>query len=114
MRLWLVALIGCAHAAPGPKGMGLSKQRAVEVCLPPGEKAYTATLRCLSGDKPQIKRIGSVGTRNQPVDPNDPRILFQMDPERLLQHGEPDLHIVDHIDARYAGGNYTLLSDADD
>src|SRR2546430_9123011 len=111
MRLWLVALIGCAHAAPGPKGMGLSKERAVEVCLPPGEKAYTATLRCLSGEKPQIKRIGSVGTRNQPVDPNDPRILLQMDPERPLQPGEPDLHIVDAIEARCASVTYTLFFD---
>ena len=55
--------------------------------------------------------MGSVGSRNQPVDPNDPRILLQMDPERPLAPGEPDLHIVDAVEARCPGATFTLFFD---
>jgi hypothetical protein len=89
----------------------MSKERAVEVCLPPGEKAYMAALRCPDGARPQPRRLGSVGSRNQPMDPDDPRILLQMDPERALQAGEPDLHIVDAIEARCPNATYTVFLD---
>lgn len=91
--------------------MALTKERAVEVCLPPGEKAYLAALRCPGGEKPLSRRMGSVGSRTQPVDPDDPRILLQMDPERPLAPGEPDLHIVDAVEARCPGATYTLFLD---
>ena len=109
--LLFAALLSCAHAPVGPQGMGLSKERAVEVCLPPGEKAYMAALRCPGGDKPQPRRVGNVGIRTTPLDPNDPRTLLQMDPERPLQPGEPDLHIVDAIEARCPGATYTIFFD---
>jgi len=85
--------------------------RAAEVCLPPGAKAWLAELRCPDGTAPETRRIGSVGSRITPADPNDPRILLQMDPERPLQPGEPDLHIVDAFEARCAGATYTLFID---
>jgi hypothetical protein len=91
--------------------MGLTKERAIEVCLPPGENAFVSSLRCPGGEKPQPHRVGNVGTRSQPVDPNDPRILLQMDPERRLQPGEPDLHIVDAIEARCRAATYTVFFD---
>ncbi len=109
----LLALAGCAHAAaaPPPPGFARSKDRAAEVCLPPGVKAYLGGLRCPGGGEPQTKRIGSVGSRLVPVDPNDPRILLQMDPERPLQPGEPDLHIVDAFEVRCPGATYTVFID---
>jgi hypothetical protein len=107
----LGAALACAHAPVAPAGFGLSKDRAVEVCLPPGEKAYLTELRCGDGSKPQTHRVGSVGSRTQPVDPNDPRILLQMDPEQPLRPGEPDFHIVDAFEARCPGANYTLFLD---
>lgn len=108
---WL-ALAACAHAAPaGPPGFARSKDCAAEVCLPPGEKAYLAGLRCPGGEAAQVKRVGAAGSRNEPVDPNDPRILLQMDPERPLQPGEPDLHITDAFEARCSGAVYTLFVD---
>ena len=108
----VLSLLACAHAPVGPQGMGLSRERAIEVCLPPGEKAYTEALRCPgSGAKPQLHRLGNAGTRTTPLDPNDPRTLLQMDPERPLQPGEPDLHIVDAIEARCPGATYTLFFD---
>ncbi|MGE5048615.1 MAG: hypothetical protein ACM3PC_08620 [Deltaproteobacteria bacterium] len=108
---WL-AVAACAHAAPaGPPGFARSKDRAAEVCLPPGEKAYLTGLRCPGGEAAQVKRMGPTGSRNEPVDPNDPRILLQMDPERPLQPGEPDLHIVDAFEASCPGAVYTLFVD---
>jgi hypothetical protein len=46
-----------------------------------------------------------------PVDPNDPRILLQMDPERPLQPGEPDLHIVDAFEVRCPSATYAVFID---
>jgi hypothetical protein len=74
-------------------------------------KNYLAALRCAGGAEPQTKRVGSVGTRLVPADPNDPRILLQMDPERPLQPGEPDLHIVDAFEVRCPGATYTVFID---
>jgi hypothetical protein len=81
------------------------------VCLPPGVKAYLGTLRCPDGSSAKPHRVGSIGSRMEPVDPNDPRILLQMDPERPLTSGEPDLHIVDAVEAHCPGAVYTLFFD---
>ena len=105
----LVLAFACAHGRPPPQG--LTKEHAVEVCLPPGEKAYLSALRCEDGSPPHLHRLGSVGTRNQPVDPNDPRTLLQMDPERPLGPGEPDFHIVDAVEARCQALTYTVFLD---
>ena len=109
----MVLAVGCAHARPtGPEGNGLSRERAIELCLPPQQQSYLNALRCPGrGEKPQAKRMGSIGTRNPSPDPNDPRILLQMDPERPLAPGEPDLHIVDAVEARCPGATYTLFFD---
>src|SRR5438045_7886274 len=113
MRVVLLALVACAHAAaaPSPPGFARSKEQASEVCLPPGEKAYLTALRCGDGSAPAIRRMGSVGSRVAPVDPNDPRILLQMDPERPLQPGEPYFRIVDAVEARCGPLTYTLFFD---
>lgn len=111
-RLLLVAIAACAHAkVVGPPGMARSKERAAEVCLPPGVKAYLAGLHCPDGSAARVKRIGAAGTRTAMADPNDPRALLQMDPERPLQRGEPDLHIVDAFEADCPGAVYTLFVD---
>jgi hypothetical protein len=110
----LLAVAGCAHArpaAPPPKGFARSRDRAAEVCLPPGVKAWLAGLRCTDGSELHTRSVGPVGSRLDPVDPNDPRILLQMDPERPLQPGEPDLHIVEAWEARCSGATYTLFID---
>jgi hypothetical protein len=109
----LLALAGCAHSrgVPAPQGFARSKEKAAEVCLPPGVKAWLAGLRCGDGTPPQTKGLGPVGTRLVPDDPNDPRALLQMDPERPLQPGEPDLHIVDAWEAHCEARTYTLFVD---
>jgi len=109
----LLALAGCAHSrgAPAPAGFARSRERAAEVCLPPGVKAWLSSLRCADGNPPKTNRVGPVGTRQTPDDPNDPRALLQMDPERPVQPGEPDLHIVDAFEARCDSATYTLFVD---
>ena len=113
-RSLLVALAGCAHAAaapPPPPGFARSRERAAEVCLIAGAKAWLGSLHCQDGAAPQTHRVGSVGARSTPADPNDPRILLQMDPEHRLQPAEPDFHIVDAFEARCGSATYTLFID---
>jgi hypothetical protein len=111
-RFLLFVLAGCAHAAAvPPPGFARSRERAAEVCLPPGAKAWLSGLRCPDGAEPRTKRVGSVGSRLSPADPNDPRVLLQMDPERPLRAGEPDFHIVDAFEARCPGATYTVFID---
>jgi len=107
----LLLCLACAHATPAPAGFGLSREQAIEVCLPPGEKAYLAALRCRDGSRPLPKRLGSIGSRTTPADPDDPRMLLQMDPERRLAQGEPDFHIVDAVEARCPDAVTTLFFD---
>jgi len=111
-RALLLALFACAHARPSaPPGYGLARGQAIEVCLPPGELAYLRALRCPGGQLVEAKRLGSVGTRSQLADANDPRALLQMDPLRPLQPGEPDLHIVDALEVHCPGKTVTLFLD---
>ncbi len=108
----LLALLSCAHVAPrAPPGYGLSRENAVEVCLPTGVQAYLKALRCPGGAPPDAHRIGSVGPRSAMVDPNDPRLLEQMDPGHPLAPGEPDLHVVDAFELTCAANTQTVYID---
>lgn len=81
------------------------------MCLPPGEKAFIDSLRCPDDSAPRARRVGPVGTRTNPANPDDPRILLQMDPEVPIQPGEPDLHIVDAWELRCGGLTSTVFVD---
>ncbi len=111
-RATLLALLACAHAAPrAPPGYGLTREAAVELCLPTGVQAYLKALRCDDGSPPEVHRIGSVGPRTTTAEASDPRLLSQMDPGRPLSPGEPDLHIVDAFEARCGARAATLYVD---
>jgi hypothetical protein len=110
-RLAALALASCAHAAAGPPGFGLSKSSAAEVCLPPGEAAWLGKLLCEDGSRPRLTRVGNAGTRMQPVDPNDPRLLLQMDAELPIKRGEADLHIIEAVEAECGSQKYTIYID---
>ena len=111
--LALLALAGCAHAAAvtAPPGFALSRKLAAEVCLPPGEKAWLGKLLCENGKPPIITRLGNFGTRTRPADSNDPRILLQMDAEVRLKPGEPDLHMIEAVQAECGAQKYTIYID---
>jgi hypothetical protein len=110
--LALLAVVGCAHAAAVvPVGFALSRKQAAEVCLPPGEKAWLGKLLCEDGSHPVITRLGNFGTRNRPDDPNDPRILLEMDAEVRIRPGESDFHIIEAVEAVCGKSKYTIYID---
>ncbi len=111
MRVTVILLCcACAHAASVRPGFARNKAEAAEVCLPQGEKDWIDSLRCPSGERPKLHRLGPVGTRN-PTDPDDPRLLQQMDLGGELPPGEPDLHMVYGWEARCGERVTTLYVD---
>ncbi len=84
---------GSTQTQPAP-GLGDTKAMAIEVCMPPGQRAYLNRLLCADGSKPSYFRVGNFGSRNE-VPPK----LSDEDQARLmlgkLQPDDPDLHIVD-------------------
>ena len=106
------ALVACTHGAARPSpAYGLVRGDAVEVCLPPGENIYLKALRCPDGAPPHVERQGSVGTRTHLPNPDDPRVLLQMDPAAKIPRGDPDLHIVDAFRATCGARESTLFLD---
>ena len=79
------------NAAPG---LGDTKATAIEVCMPPGQRAYLNRLLCGDGSKPSYFRVGNFGSRNEVPpklsDEHQARLMLGK-----LQPGDPDLHIVD-------------------
>lgn len=80
-------------------GLGESRQTAIEVCMPAGERAYISRLVCSDNQSPSFKRVGSVGQRNsipEDLSPEQYEILIQKIINRTpLQPGEPDYHVID-------------------
>lgn len=83
---------------------GLTKEEAVEVCMPEGQHQYLARLICPDGQAPTFYRVGNFGIRNSldmdeytELTPQQQRELELriMDSNRILQAGEIDIHIVD-------------------
>ena len=78
-------------ASPAP-GLGDTKALAIEVCMPPGQRAYLNRLLCADGSKPSYYRVGNFGPRNEV-----PKGLSDDEISRLmmgkLKPGDPDLHI---------------------
>ena len=97
----LTGLAACAHAAAprAPAGFALSRAAAVELCLPPGEVAWLKALRCPDGQSPRVERKGTIGPRTEVGPLDGERALLQMDPGRPLERGEPDLHVIDAVEA---------------
>ena len=89
-------------------GYGLTKQTAVEVCEPRGEREYLQRLRCGDGGAvPTFNRIGSVGSRNDIRTNEDERTAERqtLNDERVGP-GEKDFHVVDGYEV--ACGNRTI------
>ncbi len=75
---------------------GLTKELAIEVCLPPGEHLFLSELRCASGQPPTFKRSGNVGPRN-PI-ASETFDEAWMDPFVPVPKGKKDEHIVDRYE----------------
>ena len=79
--------------------IGESKQDAIEVCAPAGQRAYLSRLMCPSGETPNYRRVGSYGERNEyPANlsrEQQDALLERLLRRAPLQPGEVDHHIVD-------------------
>jgi hypothetical protein len=85
-----------AQEAVGGESWGLSKESAVEVCLPPGERIFLSELRCADGQAPTFQRSGNVGPRN-PI-ASETFDESAMDPFFAVPPGKKDDHIVDRFE----------------
>ncbi len=78
-------------------GPGTSKEDAIEVCRPAGERAYLRRLHCPDGASPSFDRVGSFGWRFHPP-PGVSGVRVEdslLDPQRRIQPGEIDQHVID-------------------
>jgi hypothetical protein len=109
-------LTGCQSTTPAPAAAtpstayGTSMATAVEVCKPPGERAYLARLRCADGNPPTFSRRGSGPSRSTPKSPADEqKMLDQMYAE--IAPGDPDFHIVDYYEVTCGSKTTTVVMD---
>lgn len=83
------------EATPDPE-WGLTKELAIDVCLPPGEHLLLSELRCAGGQPPTFKRSGNVGPRNPIASESFDEAW--MDPFLPVPKGKKDEHIVDRYE----------------
>lgn len=96
----------------GPKRFGLSKEEAINVCQPGGERRYLARLRCADGQPPEFRRRGNVGQRNErQAGATEADLMRQMDMSRPLDPGEVDYHIVDLYEVVCSNKTYEIFMD---
>jgi hypothetical protein len=92
--------------------LGRSKEHAIEVCGPPGQREYLSVLRCTDGKPPSFGRAGNVGERNDPAGKVPESVMIsQMNPRRVLRPGEVDYHIVDLYKVGCSDGDQSLFLD---
>ncbi len=104
---WAIVALLCAACASPPARdaaappFGTTREAAVEVCRPAGERAYLSSLVCLDGRAPTFRRLGSVGWRHalaNGVDPRFPDAPSYQDGFAPLEPGQIDTHIVDQYE----------------
>ena len=85
---------------------GLTKQTAIKVCDPGGERDYLSKLRCPGGGTPQFNRVGNVGPRNPGPGTN---MALMINSKVVLPAGVIDEHIIDEYEVTCAGGVKTKV-----
>jgi hypothetical protein len=95
--------------ASGERGPGLTKDAAIPVCGPTGERNYLDRLRCPDGTVARVQRSGSMGTRTDPASNADDEVARrQFSSTEPLASGQKDFHMVDGYDAE-CGARHTFL-----
>jgi hypothetical protein len=96
----------------GDPSFGRSKENAIEVCHPGGQRRYLSQLRCPDGQPPSFGRRGNVGSRNAvKAGVGDDVLMSQMDARRVLGPGETDYHIVDLYEVVWSDKDHEIYMD---
>ena len=96
-------------AAPAAASIGSTRETAVEVCKPPGEREYLERLRCPDGSTPESQRLGSYGSRTEIKSVPDAEMA-----EKQALRGVPvppggkDFHVLDKYALR-CGDTFTEI-----
>ena len=123
----VVAIAAVACTTPSPPAVvastpiGSTKQAAIEVCMPGGEREYLSRLRCEDGSPPNFERVGSYGSRNplpeaktgESGEEYAKRVSGSSSALRgaPLKPGETDYHVVDCYRLSCKGIQSTLFMD---
>ena len=126
MRIWTAAVAsivvgGCATTSATSTGvltgvtLGLTRDNAIEVCEPRGEREYLARLICPSGQHPEFERRGSVGPRT-PLPSNlseveEKKLLIAVMSTDAYVPGSPDYHWIDAYEVRCEAVKTTIYMD---
>lgn len=97
-----------------PADYGRSKEQAIEVCRPDGERAYLARLVCPDRSHPKFERFGSVGPRSElPADMTQEQMMQLLVADRFapLEAGAADHHMIDGYSVRCGKTEATLYLD---
>lgn len=74
--------------------LGSTRETAIEVCQPRGERAYLARLRCPDGKPAVFERTGNVGMRTAMTKPEHEEMVRQQIGGGVPP-GQPDFHTLD-------------------
>lgn len=95
-------------------GYGKTRQQAIEVCKPDGQRAYLARLVCPDQSHPKFERQGSVGPRNDlPRDLSQEQMMQRLLGDRFapLADGATDHHMIDAYGVQCGKPRHTLYLD---
>ena len=100
---------------PTKSAFGISKENAIEVYKPNGERAYLARLICPDSSHPTFDRIGSVGMRHDfPSDMSEDDQMKEMMAAmtgQKLEPGQADRHMIDGYTVQCGSEGKTLYLD---
>ncbi|MCK6592912.1 MAG: hypothetical protein L6Q76_35610, partial [Polyangiaceae bacterium] len=92
--------------------LGRTKEEAINVCQPMGQRAYLSRLRCPDGQPPRFGRRGNVGARNERKGSvTDEDLIRQMDMSRILGPGEIDYHVIDLYEVQCSDTTHEIFMD---
>ena len=120
----LIAIQTTGHAVADNKApqsndlWGYTKEEAIEVCDPKGQRAYLSALVCPNGSRPDFCRVGNFGERT-PIDiegeltPEQEAQLVDriMNKNAILASGEKDYHIVDGYEVTCGNDKHLIYMD---
>jgi hypothetical protein len=117
-KLWTamtLCAVSAAVQAGQPLGWGGGPTQPVEVCKPPGQRAYLQRLQCADGSVLSWQRSGSVGLRNPLPEGLSAAQVDAMLARDLagqpLASGEVDHHMIDRYQLDCGGQLSALYMD---